>query len=147
MRMCGGVAAQLHIHDLGTSSRWVVSFTLWFFYSWGNSHWYALDRRLGGPQSQSGYVEKGKISWSSQELYHGSPACSPSLYQVSYPGSLACTFLRTWEVGNWSMKMVLVPRVNTAYSWISLKMFSVIYNKIHYWKHVLTWGRVKISNW
>jgi hypothetical protein len=32
----------------------VVSFTPWPLYSQGKSPWYPLDRRLGGPQSQSG---------------------------------------------------------------------------------------------
>jgi hypothetical protein len=32
---------------------------------------------------------------------------------------------------NWSMMMMAVPCVNYVYSWISLKMFLVIYNEVH----------------
>jgi hypothetical protein len=47
----GGIAP--HIHDLGTRWRWVVSFTPLPLYPQGNSPWYPLERRLGGPQSRS----------------------------------------------------------------------------------------------
>jgi hypothetical protein len=40
--------------DLGTSWRWVVNFTPRPLYPRGRSPRYLLDRRLGGPQSQSG---------------------------------------------------------------------------------------------
>jgi hypothetical protein len=40
--------------DLGTSWRWVVSFMPLPLYMRGKSSRYPLDRRLGGPQSQSG---------------------------------------------------------------------------------------------
>jgi hypothetical protein len=40
--------------DLGTSCRWVVSFSLQPLYSRGKKPRYRLDRRLGGPQSRSG---------------------------------------------------------------------------------------------
>jgi hypothetical protein len=42
-----------HFLDLGTSWRWVVSFTPLPLYPWGKSPG-TLDRRLGGPQSRSG---------------------------------------------------------------------------------------------
>jgi hypothetical protein len=43
-----------HCLDLGTSLRWVVNFTPLPLYPRGKSPRYPLDRRLGGPQSQSG---------------------------------------------------------------------------------------------
>jgi hypothetical protein len=43
-----------HILDLSTRWRWVVSFTSQPLYPQGKSPWYPLDRRLGGPKSQSG---------------------------------------------------------------------------------------------
>jgi hypothetical protein len=49
-----------HFLDLGTSWRWVVSFTTRPLYPW-----YPLDRRLGGPQSRSGRC--GKNSWPYQD--------------------------------------------------------------------------------
>jgi hypothetical protein len=45
--------------------------------------------------------------------------------------TLVRSFLQTWVPGNWSMKIVPVPCVNSAHNWISLKMFLVIYNKVH----------------
>jgi hypothetical protein len=47
----GGIAP--HILDLDTRWSWVVSFTFRQLYPQGESPWYLLDRRLGGPQSRS----------------------------------------------------------------------------------------------
>jgi hypothetical protein len=47
--------------DLRISWRWVVSFTTWPLYSRGKNPRYSLDRRLGGPQSQSGRRGEEKI--------------------------------------------------------------------------------------
>jgi hypothetical protein len=47
--------------DLGTSWRWVVSFTLRSLYPMGKSPRYPLNRRLGGPQSRSGRHGEVKI--------------------------------------------------------------------------------------
>jgi hypothetical protein len=49
----GGMASR--ILNLGSGWRWVVSFTHRSLYPQGKSPWYPLDRRLGGPQSQSGW--------------------------------------------------------------------------------------------
>jgi hypothetical protein len=46
-----------------------------------------LDWRLGGPRAGLDNVERRKISCSYLESNPGSPACSPLLYRVSYPGS------------------------------------------------------------
>jgi len=41
-------------------------------------------------------------------------------------------FLKTLKVGDWSMKMVTIPSVNTVYWWNCLKKVLVICNnKIH----------------
>jgi hypothetical protein len=50
-----------HFLDLGTSWRWVVSFRPRPLYPRGNSPRYALDRRLGAPQSRSGRCGEEKI--------------------------------------------------------------------------------------
>jgi hypothetical protein len=50
-----------HFLDLGTSWRWVVSFTPRSLYRRGRSPRYPLDRRLSGPQSQSGRFGEEKI--------------------------------------------------------------------------------------
>jgi hypothetical protein len=34
--------------------------------------------------------------------------------------STARTFLKTWKVGSWPINMVLIPCINTVYSWICL---------------------------
>jgi hypothetical protein len=50
-----------HFFHLGTSWRWVVNFTPRPLYPRGKSPRYPLDRRLGGPQSQSGRFGEMKI--------------------------------------------------------------------------------------
>jgi hypothetical protein len=40
----------------------VVSFIPWLLYFWGKSPWYSLDRKLGGPWSQSGHSGEKKKS-------------------------------------------------------------------------------------
>jgi hypothetical protein len=50
----GSGCIEPHFLDLGTSWRWVVSFTPRPLYPWGKSPRYPLDRRLGVPQSRSG---------------------------------------------------------------------------------------------
>jgi hypothetical protein len=39
-----------YILNLGARYRWMVSITPWPLYPQGKNPWYALDRRLGGPQ-------------------------------------------------------------------------------------------------
>jgi hypothetical protein len=55
------VAHSTRFLDLGTSWKWMVSFTPRPLYPRGKSPRYPLDRRLGGPQSQSGRYEEVKI--------------------------------------------------------------------------------------
>jgi hypothetical protein len=50
-----------HFLDLGTNWRWVVNFTPRPLYPRGKSPRYPLDRRLGGPQSQSERFGEVKI--------------------------------------------------------------------------------------
>jgi hypothetical protein len=50
-----------HFIDLGTSWRWVVSFTSRPLYPLEKGPWYPLDKRLGGPQGQSGWFGEEKI--------------------------------------------------------------------------------------
>jgi hypothetical protein len=49
------------ILDLGTRWRQVVSFTPQLIYLQGKHPRHSLDRRLGAPQSQSGYCVEKKI--------------------------------------------------------------------------------------
>jgi hypothetical protein len=44
-----------HFLHLDTGRRWVVSFTPQPLYPQGSNSWHPSDRRLGGPQSQSGH--------------------------------------------------------------------------------------------
>jgi hypothetical protein len=75
------------ILDLTTRGRWVVSFVPQLLYSHGKSSWYPLDRRLGGPQSWSGWCGEENIlpCWESKS---GHPACSPSLHYWAIPTPL-----------------------------------------------------------
>jgi hypothetical protein len=57
----GSVCIDPHFLDLGTSWRWVVSFTLRSLCARRKGPWYPLDRRLGGPQSRSGRCGEEKI--------------------------------------------------------------------------------------
>jgi hypothetical protein len=50
-----------HFLNIGTSWRWVVSFTPPSLYPQGKSSWFPLVRKLGGPQSWSGRRGEEKI--------------------------------------------------------------------------------------
>jgi hypothetical protein len=78
-----------HFLDLGTSCRWVVSFTPLPLYLRGKSPLYPLYRRLGGPQSRFGRNGEVKILALSELKLRllRPPACSQSPYRLSYPGS------------------------------------------------------------
>jgi hypothetical protein len=56
----------------------------------GKSLWYPLDRRLGGPQGQSGHWSREK-SCPCCELSTGHPASSLLLYRLRHPDSLIIT--------------------------------------------------------
>jgi hypothetical protein len=78
----GGIA--LRIFYLGTTWKWVVSFTHWPLYPQEKSPWYPPDRRLGGPQSRSGRSgEKFPAHAETPTPYH--PARSPALYHWAIP--------------------------------------------------------------
>jgi hypothetical protein len=75
-----------HILDVGTSWRWVVSFTPRSLYPWEKSPRYPLDRRLGRPQTTwRGEPIFPLPGLELQELRH--PARSQSLYRLRNPGS------------------------------------------------------------
>jgi len=73
------------IRDLGIRWMWVVSFKYWPLYRQRRSPCYPLERRLGGPQSQSvGGGEEKTL----QPLLGLEPASiQPSAIPLSYPGS------------------------------------------------------------
>jgi hypothetical protein len=56
-------------------------------YSRGKDPLYPLDRRLGGPQSRSDAGARKKIPCPYQGLNPDCPACSQTLYCLSYCGS------------------------------------------------------------
>jgi hypothetical protein len=58
----GGEDIAPRILNLGTRWRWMVSFTPRPLYPQGNSPWYPLDRRQGGPQSRPGHGGEEKNS-------------------------------------------------------------------------------------
>jgi hypothetical protein len=60
-------------------------------YPWGKNPWYPLDRRLGGPQNQSGHRLEEKLSLPLPGIKLQSPSSpfrSQTLHWLSYPGSL-----------------------------------------------------------
>jgi hypothetical protein len=58
---------------------------LQLLYSQGESPWYLLNMRLGGPQVRNG--DKEKNFWPCQESKPNFPSCSQSLFLLSYSGS------------------------------------------------------------
>jgi hypothetical protein len=101
----GGIAPRFP--DLGTRRRWVVSFTIRPLYSRGKSRRYALDRRLGGSQSQSGRGEEEKNSQPPPGIEPPNPyrpARSQSLNEMSLTRGphreqerfAVCTVIRSW---------------------------------------------------
>jgi hypothetical protein len=106
--------------DLGTSWRWVVSFTPRPFYLRGNSLRYTLDRRLGGPQSQSGWRGEEKIlDHTGIELRPlGRAARGQSLYRLRYPGFYIYIYIwesivmvKTSASRIWRINMISVPLI------------------------------------
>jgi hypothetical protein len=95
-----GVIATL-ILDLGTSCRWVVSFTPRALYTQGKSPWYPLDRRLGGPQSRSGRGGEEKFPRPRQESESNlrTPIVQPiaQRFPLSYHGSRYGKYLTKYE--------------------------------------------------
>jgi hypothetical protein len=74
------------ILDLGIKWKWMVSFTPQPLYLRRKSARYPLGRRPGN-QSRSGRCGERKKYFSCLESNNGYPACSPSLYRLSYPDS------------------------------------------------------------
>jgi hypothetical protein len=59
--------------------------------------------------------------------------------------SIISTLLKTWDVGNWSVKLILIPSVYTVYSRICLKccwLFTVKNSNENMYSH----GRVRVCN-
>jgi hypothetical protein len=85
------------ILNLNTRWRSVVSFTPQLFYVWGKSPQYPMERRLGGPHSQSGCFgeEKNLLPLLAIESQLSSPW--PSLYSLSYCSSQVFVFARTYS--------------------------------------------------
>jgi hypothetical protein len=82
--MNGSIA--LHILDLGTRWRWVVSFTSQPFYPQGKSPWCPLDRMWQ-------WREKFPASTRTQTCDH--PAHSPVLYHWTIPAWVQYIYIRT----------------------------------------------------
>jgi hypothetical protein len=96
----------------------VVSFTARLLYPPGKSRWCPLDRRLGGPQSQSGRREEEKIldSTGTRTRPLGRPARSQSLYQLRYSERnknhviiLGQVLLALCHISQYYFKILLLP--------------------------------------
>ena len=67
-------------------------------------------------------------------------ACQTIWYTAeNSDASIKCIFLKTRQVGIWSMKMLLIPCINIAYMRICLKIFPVTDSVVHYLKYILAW--------
>jgi hypothetical protein len=97
----------------------MVSFMPWPLYPQGKGPWYPLDRRLGGPQSQSGCSGEEK---NSQPL----PGLEPSVIQ---PIAQCCTTelsqLRYWcrKENNIKRSLRTVNWIELAWDWIHWLVF------------------------
>jgi hypothetical protein len=87
MRMGGDVYIHLSLPSALAEGEWSVPRSAAI--PLGKKPQYALDRRLGGPQSRSGDLEKRKfLILPGLELWSlGHPARIQSLYGLRYPGS------------------------------------------------------------
>jgi hypothetical protein len=76
------------ILHLSTGWRWMDSFMPWPLYLWGKSSLHPLDRRLCGPQSQSGCceVEKNLLPLLGIQLQPSSPYPITTLTELSRSG-------------------------------------------------------------
>jgi hypothetical protein len=93
-RCMGSECIDPHILDLGTSWRWVVSFTPRPLYPWGIRHRYSLDRRLRGPWNQSGRrMEENFLPLPGLELLTLDHLIRiQSLYRLCHPKSLKVSY-------------------------------------------------------
>jgi hypothetical protein len=109
------------ILDLDTRRRWVVSFTPWPLYLQGRRPHCLLDRRLGGPQSQSERGEEENIS----SLYRESNPWIPIVQPVDSRHT------------DWA------TRLNTQY-YVSIK--HLIWRPRHRWQvNITTWRNSSVS--
>ena len=99
LRLCTGRTAHrgsrgiaLPFHDHGTRRGWGVSVTPRPLFTPGKTR-YPLYRRLGGPQDQSGQVQKNSPPTGIRSPDR--PARSQSLYRLSYPAGFM-HFNSTW---------------------------------------------------
>jgi hypothetical protein len=125
--MWGSGCIDPHFLDLGTSWRWVVSFTPRPPYPQEKSPLYPLDRRLGGPHSWSGRHGEVKILASTRTRIPTpwSSAHSQSLYRLHNPGSTVrmggyqnycsiCTYYKFWII----MVLYVMEMVQICYLWL-----------------------------
>jgi hypothetical protein len=90
------------ILDAGIRERWVVSFTPLADLLPGNFSLYPLGRRLGLPQSLSGFYREKKFLTPSRESNPGRTAHSLSLYWLSHNQTHEKFYLDLWSFVNWS---------------------------------------------
>jgi hypothetical protein len=55
------------------------------------------------------------------------------------------TFLKMWKVGNWSVRMVLIPCIDVVFNEICREIFLFVYSKVRLKEFVFMW-RDKISD-
>jgi hypothetical protein len=103
------------ILDLRVRWMWMLSYTSWPIYPPGKKRRYPLDRRLGGPQSWSGRRGEVKISFPFRESIPGRPARSPSLYRLSYRGSMKVMNITKHENSEMHVGALLLYRISVKF--------------------------------
>jgi hypothetical protein len=140
MKTCGGSGIiDPRFLDLGTSCRWVVSFTSRLLYPRGNSRRYPLDGLNGwAPEPICDDVERRKILPVPRlDLRrHGRPVRSQSLYQLRYPGSC----IPSWAINEWNLTKVFLRFLNHVVWKILVvwKLFSFCWHIGSSWFHIWT---------
>jgi hypothetical protein len=115
---CGSGSIAPRIFGLGTSCRWVVSFTLRPLYRQGKSPWYPLDRRLGGTQSRSGRGGEEKIPRPCRDSNPDHPTSCPALYHWAIPALEVSGSVQNGREG--------VRKLCTPGEWSSLQLSTLV---------------------
>jgi hypothetical protein len=117
----GGIAP--HILDLGTRSRWVVSFTPWLFYPQRKSPWYPSYSRLGGPRASLDAVVKRKVTAPAGTGTPDYPVHSPVLYHWAILALKVPNSQLYWNPCQFHSKLCCVTYIGNFVQWLLIIIY------------------------